>query len=353
MLKCDVRVKTLTNFLHIFSFIPRRLVGKVRIVVDKYRVDSSRVRLAVVEVGDESGCVSLRARDDQIDTLLEIANRSGAVVLRNCTLEMYQGKHIRLAVTKWGKILSYPDNVCSTPSPPSSINYERNFSMINLSLIASDTSVSQSNDQHKTHSQYHRGDNFTNLSNQGLSSNQQRRERRPSRGTIIPGTPLHSYQNAMTQYSGQQPYTGGFVADVMSGPQYFTPQRQSEIRVQQQEQQQHQIMYQQHRHPYELQQHQMHMYHRSPLLENQQGNMQFALPHPFQNAGAPNFQGTHYSPQGTSVVGHQQQQLHSSHIHQQQQFRQHPVPQGNPYGMNVQAAMYDPSGSSHDEHPTH
>ena len=335
----------------------------MRIVVDKYRVDSSRVRLAVVEVGDESGCVSLRARDEQIDTLVEIANRSGAVVLRNCTLELYQGKHIRLAVTKWGKISAYPDNIYSTPSPPSIINYERNFSMINLSIIASDTSASQQpNDQPNTHSQYNVGENFTNVSNQSLSSSQQRRERRPSRGTANPGTPLHSYQNTNVQsttpqYSGQQPYTGGYVADVMSGAQYYTPQRQSDISAQQQQQQQHQIMYQQHRYPYEIQQHQMHMYHRSPLLESQQGQMHFAPPHPFQNTvlGTSSFQGSQYSPQSTVAASHQQhQQVHGSHLHQQHQFvpLQHPLPPGNHNGMNVQAAMYDPSANSHDEHPT-
>lgn len=79
-------------------------MGQVKLVVDKKRVDGSRVRLAEVEVGDETGVVSLRARDDQIDLLQEVSAREGTVVLRNCTLELYQGKHIRLAVTKWGKI---------------------------------------------------------------------------------------------------------------------------------------------------------------------------------------------------------------------------------------------------------
>ena len=92
-----------------------RLVGKVNVVVDKLRVDRSRVRLAEVEIGDETGTVSLRARDEQIDILEEVSKKSGAVVLRNCTLELYQGKHIRLAVTKWGKLSPYPDNVASTP----------------------------------------------------------------------------------------------------------------------------------------------------------------------------------------------------------------------------------------------
>lgn len=113
-------------------------MGKVNIVVNKLRVDQSRVRLAEVEVGDETGTVSLRARDDQIDVLQEVSERSGAVVLRNCTLELYQGRHIRLAVTKWGKLCTYPDQVASTPAPPSKMNRDRNFSSIDLSLVASD-----------------------------------------------------------------------------------------------------------------------------------------------------------------------------------------------------------------------
>jgi len=111
------------------------LVGKVNVVVDKLRVDRSRVRLAEVEVGDETGTVSLRARDDQIDALEEISKRSGAVVLRNCIMELYQGKHLRLAVTKWGKLSSYPDQVASTPQPPLQINKELKYSAVDLNLV--------------------------------------------------------------------------------------------------------------------------------------------------------------------------------------------------------------------------
>ena len=110
----------------------------MNVVVDKLRVDRTRVRLAEVSVGDETGTVSLRARDDQIDVLQDVSKRGGAVVLRNCTLELFQGKHIRLAVTKWGKLSMYPDNVASTPPPPSTMNRERNFSLIDLSLVASE-----------------------------------------------------------------------------------------------------------------------------------------------------------------------------------------------------------------------
>ena len=84
------------------------LVGKVELVVDKYRVDGSRVLVAEVEVGDETGSISLRARDEQIDLLRKVSNDKGAIVLRNCTMELYQGKHLRLGVSKWGKMSVYP-----------------------------------------------------------------------------------------------------------------------------------------------------------------------------------------------------------------------------------------------------
>ena len=94
-------------FMHFINFA-LRLVGKVELVVDKCRVDGSRVLVAEVEVGDETGSVSLRARDEQIDLLRQVSSDSGAIVLRNCTIELYQGKHLRLAVSKWGKMSVYP-----------------------------------------------------------------------------------------------------------------------------------------------------------------------------------------------------------------------------------------------------
>lgn len=115
--------------------------------MDKLRVDRSRVRLAEVEVGDETGTVSLRARDEQIDELETVSDSKGAVVLRNCTLELFQGRHVRLAVTKWGKLNVFPDEVPSTPPPPSKMNRERNFSLIDLSLVASEMVENQPPEQ--------------------------------------------------------------------------------------------------------------------------------------------------------------------------------------------------------------
>eukprot|EP00804_Cyclotella_cryptica_P024339 CCRYP_015332-RA/>CCRYP_015332-RA protein AED:0.18 eAED:0.18 QI:238/1/1/1/1/0.75/4/1259/553 len=112
------------------------LVGKVDIVVDKLRVDGSRVLVAEVQVGDTTGSISLRARDDQINVLKQVSKDKGAVVLRNCTVELHQGKYLRLAVSKWGKMSVYPDGIESTPDPPLSMNKERNFSLVDLNTVA-------------------------------------------------------------------------------------------------------------------------------------------------------------------------------------------------------------------------
>ncbi|KAL3806472.1 hypothetical protein ACHAXA_000681 [Cyclostephanos tholiformis] len=112
------------------------LVGRVEIVVDKRRVDGSRVLVAEVEVGDETGSISVRARDEQIDLLRGVSDESGAVVLRNCTMELYLGKYLRLAVTKWGKLRAYPDGIESTPRPPSRINRDLNLSLVDLNTVA-------------------------------------------------------------------------------------------------------------------------------------------------------------------------------------------------------------------------
>jgi hypothetical protein len=193
--------------LTLFHVSTLRLIGTVNIVVDKHRVDRSRVRLAEVEIGDETGTVSLRARDEQIDILQEVSERSGAVVLRNCTLELYQGKHIRLAVTKWGKLSMYPDDVASTPPPPSKMNKDRNFSLIDLSIVASEMVDIQSEGTHNSSKQSKGSSESidtgarhvswkiggkTNSKQQSQSlKNRNSRDRRQSRGKSGGATPPH------------------------------------------------------------------------------------------------------------------------------------------------------------------
>lgn len=91
-------------------------------------------------MGDQTGSVSLRARGDQIELLQNLSSTNGAVVLRNCSAELYQGKHLRLLVSKWGKMSAYPDQIKSTPSPPGKLNLDRNFTRVDLSRVATNMS---------------------------------------------------------------------------------------------------------------------------------------------------------------------------------------------------------------------
>ena len=235
--------------------MPNSLVGTVDLVVDKHRVDGSRVRLAEVEVGDETGRVSLRARDDQIDLLQQVSDRGAAVVLRNCTLELFQGKHIRLAVTKWGKITPYPDAVASTPVPPSKMNEDRFLSSIDLTVVAMDTSVHHAAQQSSGSSgdMYGADNDITNFASKGGRGNnagrKQTRQKNPTQGSApvpsyagnmpvtygdvmrYPGG-LHGYgyvENTMEAYGGYRPRTSAesmASAHMMMQQQYEMHQRQ-------------------------------------------------------------------------------------------------------------------------------
>lgn len=244
-----------------------RLVGEVDLVVDKHRVDGSRVRLAEVEVGDETGRVSLRARDEQIDLLQQVSDQKGAVVLRNSTLELFQGKHIRLAVTKWGKITPYPDHIASTPVPPSKMNEDRFFSSIDLSVVALDGSVHSQNEGYSLQS----GDTADTSTYGNTNPGQNQRGgrplgRKPSRPKAsiqpYPGAiPVGYSDNNMMRYQGGL-HGYGYVEN-MDG--YGYRQRQPETMASA-----HMMLQQQ----YEMHQRQIHqMYHGGGRPPHDQQNM--------------------------------------------------------------------------------
>jgi replication factor A1 len=344
------------------------LVGKVDIVVDKNRVDGSRVRLAEVDVGDETGAVSLRARDDQIDILQQVSDRNGAAVLRNCTLELYQGKHIRLAVTKWGKLSPFPDNVASTPPPPTKINHERNFSMIDLSVVASEMATFPQMDAYQgtemegspqQHSVSGRGQPYAmqqqQQSQQQLMYNQSRRG--SARRQTHRSTPMQ--QHYTERYpGGLHGYGTGFNSR-MEPQSYPYSLRQSP------EAQQQMMM---HHHQFEMQQRHIHqMYH--PSTPRQQDHSSTGQPSsPMVAPGIPN-QGSFdaYGPQEVNLrpgmmgvnpfLQHQQQQAKIQGGHStpatvgQQSWSSEESPTSPP--MNPQAATFDPSSAPQEQQYPH
>uniref|UniRef100_K3XB65 Single-stranded DNA binding protein Ssb-like OB fold domain-containing protein n=1 Tax=Globisporangium ultimum (strain ATCC 200006 / CBS 805.95 / DAOM BR144) TaxID=431595 RepID=K3XB65_GLOUD len=105
-------------------------VASIAPVVEKKRYDGSTSRIAEAVLGDETGCVTFTARNDQIDFLKE-----GAVlVVRNSNADIFNG-FMRLNVTQWGKLSSHPDGIASTPKAPTKVNTENNVSAVEYELV--------------------------------------------------------------------------------------------------------------------------------------------------------------------------------------------------------------------------
>jgi hypothetical protein len=342
------------------------LVGDVNVVVDKGRVDGSRVCLAEVEVGDETGVVSLRARNEQIDVLRHVSQHSGAVVLRNCTLELYQGKHIRLAVTKWGKLSIYPDQVASTPPPPSKMNPERNFSLIDLSLVASEMVVQteQYGQPSPEGGAVTTGANRQPSFQMGATSSRRGAGRRSApRGKLSgqnPVMPVHYGDGGMVppmryQQTGMHAYSGGYgETQPYSYPQQRQQQQQGQMMMQQQQQ-------------YEMQQHQMQhqMYHTGAPQDRQRPvqHSPMLIPAAFPTAGSFDIAYSVGSAIPMPLLGSMNQgspvnqflmPIPGASQHQQGQGQSPPTTHYpsranapmSPGTMNPQAATFDPTGGS-------
>jgi len=76
--------------------------------------------------GDNTGCVILTARNDQID----VVQPGKTIVVRNAKIDMFKG-FMRLAVDKWGKVeLSEPATF--------EVNATNNLSNIEYELVTVD-----------------------------------------------------------------------------------------------------------------------------------------------------------------------------------------------------------------------
>lgn len=309
------------------------MVGGIQVVVDKYRVDRSRVRLAEVQVGDETGIVSMRARDDQIDVLQEISDRSGAVVLRNCTVELYQGKHMRLSVSKWGKICPYPDEIASTPAQPSKMNQERNYSLIDLSVVATELIESRYQAKDSLHSK-------TGSSTSGLGGYaQQNQNRRNNRKNNYSGPQqIQAMQYGRTANPGQLMYSlggpGYGMYEGMDNQAFSAWPRQPQPMPQQ-------MMHQQQAFQHQMQQH----YQGSQA--DQRRAMQASSP--MLSPGIPSSGAFDASTSGLSpsFILSPAAQLQGTPV----QFGNRPGSPSQPGRMNPQAATFDPSLGAHQHQP--
>merc|ERR1712216_256270 len=79
-------------------------VDRIMAIAERVREDGTRSKVADVVVGDETGCVTLTARNDQIDVLIP----NTVVALNNCQTKLFQGS-MRVQVDRWGSIVAVGD----------------------------------------------------------------------------------------------------------------------------------------------------------------------------------------------------------------------------------------------------
>jgi replication factor A1 len=92
------------------------------VVVEKTRTDCTKIKIAEAVVGDQTGCITLTARNNQID----IVQPGQTIIARNAKVDMFRG-FMRLAVDKWGKLERAPEPASfevNTSNDLSTIEYE-------------------------------------------------------------------------------------------------------------------------------------------------------------------------------------------------------------------------------------
>jgi len=85
-------------------------------------MDGTRIRVHEVIVGDHTGCITLTARNAQID----LVQPGNTIEVRNAKIDMFQG-FMRLSVDKWGaiRLADEPANFqINTHNDLSQIEYE-------------------------------------------------------------------------------------------------------------------------------------------------------------------------------------------------------------------------------------
>lgn len=126
------------NSLRKPSFIPidqlkpgtsgHNLIVKVistNVVVERSRPDGTKIRVAEALVGDQTGSITLTARNNQIDAV----QPGNLLIIRNSKIDMFGG-FMRLAVDKWGKISLYDQ-----PAPFTTVKENNNLSTVEYELV--------------------------------------------------------------------------------------------------------------------------------------------------------------------------------------------------------------------------
>ena len=117
--KCsDLLPETCNHRLHL-------LVHSVEVIVERTSTAGIRTRIGEIVVGDDTGCVVISAKNEQIDMLTP----GCTVIIQNGRVDMFDG-YLRLRIDKWGTLQAYQaphDN--EKVQIPTHVNLSNNISV--------------------------------------------------------------------------------------------------------------------------------------------------------------------------------------------------------------------------------
>jgi len=99
-------------------------VIEVKPVLEKTRLDGSKVSIAEAKVGDSTGCILLTCKNEQIP----VVSVGSSVTIRNAKVAMYKN-HMRLAVDQWGLIEASAQPLTET------VDVDNNLSTVEYELV--------------------------------------------------------------------------------------------------------------------------------------------------------------------------------------------------------------------------
>jgi len=75
-------------------------VKSIKLIRDRLNLDGTRLKIAEAVVGDQTGCIILSLRNDQI----EMVKENDVLILRNGKIDMVNNGFMRIAIDRWGVI---------------------------------------------------------------------------------------------------------------------------------------------------------------------------------------------------------------------------------------------------------
>jgi len=102
-------------------------VVDVKPVLDKTRIDGSRINISEALIGDSTGVILLTCRNEQVSVI----NKGSSITVRNGKIDMFKN-HMRLIVDQWGLIEAATTPITET------INNDNNLSNTEYELVTVD-----------------------------------------------------------------------------------------------------------------------------------------------------------------------------------------------------------------------